>query len=322
MESHRTADAPPDLSNRPTQSSTRAMELIRQRRSTVVRRITDISALGQLYEESERGRSRDVCAVSVIAEKASSGQFTTLCRTHEQPINEESCAAFLMAILDVAPSTRLQYARMLQSILEMNSTPLDMVILGLQKIAAQSETKQARPLTEEEMNQVIRSRTDWKERVVLRLAWITASRWSEIAALTAKNFTPEPDGTVIFDWSVAPKTARADPRRAFRSVRIRGQDAFDTIKLCRRPQENEKLTNLATAKVERALVPWNATAHSIKRGALRHAAEIVETHNLDPYVISQLAVHVNPFDLPQHTVQYLKKYITMLTQVSSLVALM
>ncbi|KAF8282899.1 hypothetical protein TcBrA4_0076880 [Trypanosoma cruzi] len=57
---------------------------------------------------------------------------------------------------------------------------------GVTKIAARSETKQARPLTKEEMNQVIRSRTDWKERVVLRLARITASRWSEIAALTAK----------------------------------------------------------------------------------------------------------------------------------------
>ncbi|RNC33414.1 phosphatidylinositol 3-related kinase, partial [Trypanosoma cruzi] len=55
--SHRTADVPPDLSNRPTQSSGRAMELIRQRRSTVVRRNTDIPALGQLYEESERGGS-------------------------------------------------------------------------------------------------------------------------------------------------------------------------------------------------------------------------------------------------------------------------
>ncbi|KAF8295401.1 hypothetical protein TcBrA4_0070430 [Trypanosoma cruzi] len=99
-------------------------------------------------------------------------------------MNEESCAAFLMAILDVAPSTRLQYARMLRSMLEMYLTLPDMVIMGLQKIAARSETKQARPVTEEEMNQVIRSRTDWKERVVLRLAWITASRWSEIAALT------------------------------------------------------------------------------------------------------------------------------------------
>ncbi|EKG00218.1 trans-sialidase, putative, partial [Trypanosoma cruzi] len=197
--------------------------------------------------------AREMCAPSTWERGMSlAGQFTTFCRTHEQPMNEESCAVFLMAI-DVPPSTRLQYARMLRSMLEMNRTPLDMMIMGLQKIAARSETQQARPLTEEEMNQVIRSRTDWRERVVVRLAWMAASRWSEIAALTPNNFTPEPDGTLILDWSVAPKTARAGPHRASRFVKIRGQDAFDIIKLCRTLQENEKLTNITTAQVERAL---------------------------------------------------------------------
>ncbi|KAF8288376.1 trans-sialidase [Trypanosoma cruzi] len=224
--------------------------------------------------------------------------------------------------IDVAPSTRRQHARMLGSMLEMNRTPLDMMILGLQKIAARSETKQARPLTKEEMNQVIRSRTDWKERVVIRLAWITASRLFEIAVLTANSFKLETDGTLILDWSVAPKTARADPHRASRFARMRGQDVLDTIKLFGTLRRNEKVTNLTTAHVERVLVPWNATAHSIKRGALRHAAAIVETYNLDPHVISQLAVHVDPFDLPQNTVRYLGRYTTLLTQVSSLAALM
>ncbi|RNF00371.1 trans-sialidase [Trypanosoma cruzi] len=172
------------------------------------------------------------------------------------------------------------------------------------------------------MDQVIRSRTDWRERFVLRLAWITASRLFEIVAFTPNNFKLKPDGVLILDWSVAPKTARADPHRVSRFVRIRGQDAFDTIKLCTVLQENEKLTNITNAEVERALASWNATAHSIKRGVLRHAAQIEETHNLDPHVISQLAKHVNPFDLPQNTVRYLWNYTTMLTQVSSLVALM
>ncbi|KAF8307058.1 putative trans-sialidase [Trypanosoma cruzi] len=237
-------------------------------------------------------------------------------------MNEESCAVFLMAMLDVAPSTRLQYARMLRSMLEMNRTLLDMMIVGLQKVAARSETKLARSSTTEGMNQVIRSRTDWKERVVVRLAWITASRWSEIVAFTPNNFTLEADGAIILDWSVAPKTAKADPHRASRFMRTRGQDAFNTIKLCRTLQENEKLTNNTTAQVTRALAPWDATAHSIKRGALRHAAQIVEKYNLNPHVISQLARHVDPFDLPQNTVRYLGRYTTMLTQVSSLVALM
>ncbi|KAF8299480.1 hypothetical protein TcYC6_0065010 [Trypanosoma cruzi] len=68
---HRTADAPPNLSNRPTQSSERAMELIRQRRSTVVRRNTDIPAFGQLYEESKRGRLRNLSPAKVGAENVS-----------------------------------------------------------------------------------------------------------------------------------------------------------------------------------------------------------------------------------------------------------
>ncbi|RNC42795.1 SH3 domain protein [Trypanosoma cruzi] len=91
----------------------------------------------------------------------------------------------------------------------------------------------------------------------------------------------EADGTLILDWSVARKTARSHPHRAPRFVRIRGQDALDTITLCRTLQENEKLTNLTAAHVERALVPWKATAHSTKRGALRRAAQIVGTHDLD-----------------------------------------
>ncbi|RNF14651.1 putative trans-sialidase [Trypanosoma cruzi] len=280
------------------------------------------SPLWASYTRRANEAAREMWAPSTWEHRMSlAGQFTTFCRTHEQPTNEESCLVFLMAI-EVAPSTRLQYARMLGSMLEMNRTPLGMMILGLQKIAARSETRQVRSSTTEEMDQVIRSRTDWKQRVFLRLAWITASRWSEIAALTPKNFTLEPDGALILDWSVAPKTARADPHRASRFVKIRGQDALDITELCRTFRRNEKLTNLTTAQVERALAPWDATAHSIEQGAWRHAAQIVETYNLDPHVISQLAKHVDPFDLPQNNVRYLGRYTTMLTQVLWLVALM
>ncbi|KAF8298426.1 hypothetical protein TcYC6_0068100 [Trypanosoma cruzi] len=76
--SHRTADAPSDPSDCPTQSSRRAMELIRQRRLTVARRSTDVPALGQPYEESERGRSRDVGDVKVGAENDPSGAIRNL----------------------------------------------------------------------------------------------------------------------------------------------------------------------------------------------------------------------------------------------------
>ncbi|KAF8293929.1 hypothetical protein TcYC6_0107830 [Trypanosoma cruzi] len=71
------------------------MELIRQRRSTVVRRIADIPALGQLYEESERGRSRDVGAVNVEAENVPSGAIHNLL-LHARTADErgELCGLF------------------------------------------------------------------------------------------------------------------------------------------------------------------------------------------------------------------------------------
>ncbi|ESS60517.1 hypothetical protein TCDM_11957 [Trypanosoma cruzi Dm28c] len=92
---HRAADAPPYISNCPTQSLTRAMELIRQRRSTVVRRITDTPALGQLYEESKRGGSRDVGAINVGAENVPSGaihDFLPHARTADE--RGELCGLF------------------------------------------------------------------------------------------------------------------------------------------------------------------------------------------------------------------------------------
>ncbi|KAF8279999.1 hypothetical protein TcBrA4_0099120 [Trypanosoma cruzi] len=222
------------------------MELIRKRRSTVVRRITEIPALGQLYEESERGYSRDVGAVKVGAENVPSGAIHNL-MPHARTDDErgELCGLFDGNRSGTIDPTAVRQDAAVH--VGNGTDPAGYGDSGVTKLAARSETKQARPLTEEEMNQVIRSRTYWKERVVFRLAWITASRWSEIAALTANNFTLKPDGTLILYWPVAPKTARADPHRASRFVRIRGQGALNIIKLCRTLQENEKLTNITTA---------------------------------------------------------------------------
>ncbi|RNC48059.1 hypothetical protein TcCL_NonESM01987 [Trypanosoma cruzi] len=239
---HRTADAPPDLSNCPTKSSRRAMGLIRQRRSTVVRRNTDIPALGLLYEESERGVPRDLGAGNVGAENVSSWAIHDL-MPHARTADErgELCGLFdgnIRCGAIVRSAARKDAAVHVGN----GSNPAGHGDSGVTKIAARSETRQARPLTKEGMNQLIRSRTDWRERVVLRLAWMTASRWSEIAALIPNSFTLKPDGALILDWSVAPKTARADPHRAPRFVRIRGQDALDTTKSSRilpLPKSNE-----------------------------------------------------------------------------------
>ncbi|RNC36576.1 hypothetical protein TcCL_Unassigned00439, partial [Trypanosoma cruzi] len=244
------------------------MGLIRQRRSTVARRNTDIPALDKLNEESERGGSRTVCAANVGVENVSSGAIHNLlphARTDDEGgelrglVGGNRCSA-------IDPTAARQDAAVCVA---NGSNPAGHGDSGATKDCGAIGEETGAPLDKGKrwMNQVIRSRTDWRERVAFRLAWMTASRWSEIAALIPNNSTMGADGTLILDWPVAPKTARADPHRASQFVRIRGQDAFDTIKPCRTLQENERLTNLTTAHVERSLAPWDATAHSIKRGA-------------------------------------------------------
>ncbi|RNE96766.1 hypothetical protein TcG_12871, partial [Trypanosoma cruzi] len=75
--------------------------------------------------------------------------------------------------------------------------------------------------------------------------------------------------------------------------------------------------------------PRGASSGSLGCHGAFHKTRCVEAHcsnrggaQFNPHVISQLAKHVDPFDLPQNTVRYLGNYATMLTQVSSLVALM
>ncbi|KAF8287165.1 putative phosphatidylinositol-4-phosphate 5-kinase-like [Trypanosoma cruzi] len=145
--SHRTADAPSDPSNRPTQSSRRAMELMRQRRSTVARRIADIPALGRLFEDSEQGGLRNVGA-------AQSGK-------QGPPLTRR----FAMFFVSRTSGQRARRA----------ARPFCGGIgCG------------APPPTKEGADRYIRSRADWKERVAFRLAWMPASCLSEIAVLTPR----------------------------------------------------------------------------------------------------------------------------------------
>ncbi|RNC45086.1 hypothetical protein TcCL_NonESM05211 [Trypanosoma cruzi] len=135
--------------------------------------------------------AREMCAPSTWEQRMSlAGQFTTFlphARTHDE--RGELCGLFDGNRSGAIDPTAVRQDAAVH--VGNGSNPAGHGDSGATKIVARSETKQTSPVTEEEMNQVIRSRTDWKERVVLRLAWITASRWSEIAVLTPQQFHTE-----------------------------------------------------------------------------------------------------------------------------------
>ncbi|ESS63477.1 hypothetical protein TCDM_08731 [Trypanosoma cruzi Dm28c] len=73
------------------------------------------------YMRGANEAAREMCAPSTWEQRMSlAWQFTTFCCTHERPINAGSRAAFLAAIVCVAPLTRRQHTRMLRSMLQID----------------------------------------------------------------------------------------------------------------------------------------------------------------------------------------------------------
>ncbi|KAF8308073.1 hypothetical protein TcBrA4_0002180 [Trypanosoma cruzi] len=169
------------------------MELIRQRRSTVVRRNTGSSALGQLYEESERGGSRDVGAVNVGAENVPSGAIHDLlphARTHDE--RGELCGLFggnRSGAID--PTAAHQDAAVHVG---NGSNPAGHDDSGVTKNCGVIG-KKAGELIDNGRDESSNPQPDRLEGTFcFSTSWMTASRWSGIAALTANSFTLEPDG--------------------------------------------------------------------------------------------------------------------------------
>ncbi|RNC40632.1 hypothetical protein TcCL_NonESM09878, partial [Trypanosoma cruzi] len=309
---HRTADAPPDLSNCPTQSSRRAMGLICQRRSTVVRRNTDIPALGQLYEENERGVPRDLGAGNVGAENVSSWAIHDL-MPHARTADErgELCGLFDGNRSRAIDPTAAHQDAVVH--VGNGSNPADHGDSGVTKDCGAIGDEAGAPRDKGRDESTYPQPDRLEGTCCFSTCVDNGESLVRDCGLDSQKFQTE-DGRDL-NFGLVRRAEDGEGGSPPRPAVLQDTRAG-------RLRHNEKLTNLTTAQIERALAPWNATAHPTKRGALRHAAQIVETDDLDPHVILQLAKHVNPFDLPQNTVRYLGRYSTVLTQVSSLVALM
>ncbi|KAF8298604.1 hypothetical protein TcYC6_0067720 [Trypanosoma cruzi] len=172
------------------------------------------------------------------------------------------------------------------------------------------------------MNQVIRSRTDWRERVVLRLAWITASRLFEIAALTPKKFYTGAGRDLNFGLVCGTKDGESGspPRLAVRedtrAGRLRHYKAMQDSSTQRKAHESYDCPGGTSSGSLGCHGAFKKTGCAAARCSNCGDAQFESTRDL------AVGGHVNPSDPPQSIVRYLGNYTTMLTQVSSLVALM
>nr|CCC47001.1 conserved hypothetical protein, in T. vivax [Trypanosoma vivax Y486] len=94
---------------------------------------------------------------------------------------------------------------------------------------------------------------------------------------------------LVVDWGAPPKTLEASPRRAERCTMATEMDATTVRKVFVKIADGERLAVLGARTVQKIMWHFGVAAHSIKRGAIMHAALGVIRHDLDPRTPTQPA---------------------------------
>ncbi|KAG8342274.1 hypothetical protein TRVL_06901 [Trypanosoma vivax] len=94
------------------------------------------------------------------------------------------------------------------------------------------------------------------------------------------------------------KNIRGGPAHSSTLRAIAGAEATMVRRVIAKVADGERLAALGVRALEKILRPYAATANSIKRGALVHAAAARVEHDLDPRAPTQLGKHAGTPGLP------------------------
>eukprot|EP00659_Diplonema_papillatum_P000307 gene307-biopygen317 len=213
------------------------------------------------------------------------------------PLNADTACLFVAAT-GVRPSGLLTYSKALSAsfgAMGLPNQPLRTMSTALRGAGASVPESQALPVDKERLLGWAFLQAPAIQLAVL-VAWKSASRWAEVAALSSDQFILVTPREVVVDWFQTPKGRRRNPFRASRYVVILGPltDKISTLYGSLAPFC--PLSNLTTTALDSlwAKTPEMAgyTGHSIKRGATTHVLErVVEGERVPMYLLDRLAKH-------------------------------
>ncbi|KAK7194112.1 hypothetical protein NESM_000324200 [Novymonas esmeraldas] len=247
----------------------------------------------------------DMCEPSTLEQRTSLlRSFQVFCVGTGPPINSDAIPMFLES-RELKYSTRLQYGTTLKALLTKDILTVDAHLAGCRKRAARDDVRQAEGIRAEDMKTVMAAAPTAQDATMMKMAWMTASRWAEAKGLRTGNLIPQTDGSVAIDLAAAPKTAKTHPFRAHRYARLTGEVARELTALCKGLRPDQPLARTTTQQMAANLRPMGCPAHPIERGALQQAAAPVSSHRLPERQLVSFAKHADPLAIPSTTVRHL-----------------
>eukprot|EP00796_Vickermania_ingenoplastis_P011453 gene11453-biopygen8317 len=260
--------------------------------------------------------------------------YLQFCQREGCPLTPDTISAYIMERRKTATDrSAVQYTKTLLSLMTGAEPRHVSVLRALQRLSAAEPVQQAIGIAPIDMIRLIALAPDWQTRIVLRLAWMTASRWAEVAALTTDCFRPLDRKVFILDWGTLPKTSKEQPNRSFRFTMFSERFSIRLRKLLRCRGPGQPLTALSGAQLRQMMCQLGHrpddrgimrayTAHSIKRGALQAAAVVCNELDLDPRHVVLLGKHADMMAIPPTTIRYLQEYSVYLTHTDRMTELL
>lgn len=245
-------------------------------------------------------------------------RFLAWTKREQLPPTDEAAAMFIEA-LPVSNQSRLTYGKALTSVLShlgVDVAMLRALCAALRADGAEAPMKQARPMTQQQLEQA-RLLFPPAEVPALVLAWVTASRWDDVAKLTTDGILETTPTEIVLHFG---KT-KANRRRKYRPqdlVVIRGRHVPLLLPFVRRllrraraSPEPLPVTQLTTRQVRDLLRPLGLTAHSIKAGAISVLTAAAAQGLIKPMLIPMMARHKGATAFPEVTARYARQVPTL-----------
>ncbi|KAJ9447092.1 hypothetical protein DIPPA_34610 [Diplonema papillatum] len=227
-------------------------------------------------------------------------------------MNADSACLFVAAT-GVRPQGQLAYTKALSAsfgAMGFENHPLRVLAKALRGGGAAIPENQATPIERRKLVSWARQQQS-SVRLAVLVAWKTASRWAEAANLSSVQFLLVTQKEVVVDWFQTPKGRTQDPFKASRFAVIQGPLTAEIAVLYAKCAPFAPLSALTTSALDalwgQSTQMQGYTAHSIKRGAVKHLLPLLTSGKLSPHLIDRLTKHEEeggPGTLSRTTLRY------------------